>query len=79
MFSRRDILAATAVGGVATAAAMTSTNAAPVKSDITFGNPDDPPQGAINAKNVRRKEGGGGPERRKAGARRMTEGRRRPA
>ena len=53
MFSRRDILAATAVGGVATAAAMTSANAAPVKSDITFGNPDDPPQGAINAKNPR--------------------------
>ena len=53
MFSRRDILAATAVGGVATAAAMTSTNAAPVKRDITFGNPNDPPTGAINAKNPR--------------------------
>jgi oxalate decarboxylase len=26
----------------------------PVKSDITFGNPNDPPTGAINAKNPRR-------------------------
>jgi oxalate decarboxylase len=51
MFSRRDMLAATAVGGAITAAAMTKADAAPVKSDITFGNPDDPPQGAINAKN----------------------------
>jgi oxalate decarboxylase len=32
---------------------MTSANAAPVKSDITFGNPNDPPTGAINAKNPR--------------------------
>jgi len=53
MFSRRDMLAATAVGGVVTAANMTTANAAPVKSDITFGNPNDPPQGAINAKNPR--------------------------
>ena len=53
MFSRRDMLAATAVGGVVTAATMTTTNATPVKSDITFGNPNDPPQGAINAKNPR--------------------------
>src|SRR5271156_4432921 len=53
MFSRRYMLAATAVGGVATAAAMTSANAAPVKSDISFGNPNDPPTGAINAKNPR--------------------------
>src|SRR3982075_3038745 len=58
MFSRRDMLAATAVGGVVTAATMTAANAAavnatPVKSDITFGNPNDPPQGAINAKNPR--------------------------
>src|SRR6202158_4173030 len=53
MFSRRDILAATAVGGGATAAAMTSGNAAPGKSDIPFGNPNDPPTGAINAKNPR--------------------------
>src|SRR3979409_2486303 len=53
MFSRRDMLAATAVGGVVTAATMTTTTAPPVKSDITFGNPNDPPQGAINAKNPR--------------------------
>ncbi|HEX3442830.1 MAG TPA: cupin domain-containing protein, partial [Pseudolabrys sp.] len=53
MFTRRDALAAAAVGGVVTAAAMTPTNAAPVKSDITFGNPDDPPQGAVNATNPR--------------------------
>src|ERR1700674_1649027 len=53
MFSRRDMLAATAVGGVVTAATMTTANATPVKSDITFGNPNDPPQGAINAKNPR--------------------------
>src|SRR5882762_8314320 len=57
MFSRRDMLAATAVGGVVTAATMTGANAdpviTPVKSDISFGNPNDPPQGAINAKNPR--------------------------
>src|ERR1700746_561928 len=60
MFSRRDMLAATAVGGVMTAATMTTAhaattraNATPVKSDISFGNPNDPPQGAINAKNPR--------------------------
>jgi hypothetical protein len=53
MFSRRDMLAATAAGGVMTAATMTTATAAPVKSDITFGNPNDPPQGAINAKNPR--------------------------
>ena len=55
MFSRREVLAATAVGGAMTAAAMTTADAAttqtPVKSDISFGNPNDPPQGAINAKN----------------------------
>jgi oxalate decarboxylase len=32
---------------------MTTANATPVKSDISFGNPNDPPQGAINAKNPR--------------------------
>src|ERR1700757_1406264 len=53
MFTRRDALAAAAVGGVVTAAGMTPANAAPVKSDITFGNPDDPPQGAVNATNPR--------------------------
>src|SRR3977135_800502 len=53
MFSRRDMLAATAVGGVVTAATMTKADATPVKSDISFGNPNDPPQGAINAKNPR--------------------------
>src|ERR1700742_804546 len=54
MFSRRDMLAATAAGGLVTAATMTTADAAtPVKSDITFGNPDDPPQGAVNAKNPR--------------------------
>ena len=51
MFSRRDMLAATAVGGVMTAATMTTADATPIKSEITFGNPNDPPQGAINAKN----------------------------
>src|ERR1700742_1682955 len=57
MFSRRDMLAATAVGGALTAATMTTaanaatTDMTPIKSDISFGNPDDPPQGAINAKN----------------------------
>src|SRR5436305_10907628 len=53
MFSRRDMLAATAVGGVVTAATMSTANATPVKSEIAFGNPNDPPQGAINAKNPR--------------------------
>lgn len=47
------MLAATAVGGAMTAATMTTANVAPVKSDISFGNPNDPPQGAINAKNPR--------------------------
>jgi hypothetical protein len=36
MFSRRDMLAATAVGGVMTAATMTTADATPVKSDISF-------------------------------------------
>src|SRR6202789_2516422 len=54
MSSRRDRLAATAAGGLVTAATMTTADAAtPVKSDITFGNPNGPPQGAINAKNPR--------------------------
>src|SRR6201997_3383477 len=54
MFSRRDMLAATAAGGLVTAATMTTADAAtPVKSDISFGNPNDPPQGAINATNPR--------------------------
>src|SRR6266480_4665997 len=42
MISRREMLAATAVGAAMTAA---TAHAA------TFGNPDEPPQGAINAKN----------------------------
>jgi oxalate decarboxylase len=42
MISRRDILAATAAGAVMSA---TTARAA------SFGNPDEPPQGAINAKN----------------------------
>src|SRR5258705_12056260 len=54
MFSRRDMLAATAAGGLVTAATMTTADAStPIKSDITFGNPNDPPRGAINAKNPR--------------------------
>src|ERR1700722_18317615 len=53
MMSRRDMLAATAVGGVVTAAAMNAANAAPEKAPISFGNPDDPPQGAINGVNLR--------------------------
>src|ERR1700752_3725870 len=39
MFSRRNVLAVTAAGAVATAAHAAS-----------FGNPDQPPQGAVNAK-----------------------------
>jgi oxalate decarboxylase len=53
MISRRDVLAATAVGGVATAVSMSRANATPVKQPIAFGNPNDPPQGAINATNPR--------------------------
>src|ERR1700742_1207099 len=53
MMSRRNVLAATAAGGLVTAATMTTANAIQTKSDITYGNPDDPPQGAINAKNPR--------------------------
>jgi hypothetical protein len=45
MFSRRDMLAATAAGGLVTAATMTTADAAtPVKSEIAFGNPNDPPR-----------------------------------
>src|SRR5882762_6784074 len=43
MISRRELLAATAAG-----AAITATTA----QAATFGNPDAPPQGAINAKNL---------------------------
>jgi oxalate decarboxylase len=43
--SRRGLLAATAAGSLASAAAKAQ---AP-----TFGNPDQPPQGAINATNPR--------------------------
>src|SRR6202453_5134799 len=53
MMSRRDMLAATAVGGAVAAAAMTTANAAPEKAPISFGNPDDPPQGASNDANPR--------------------------
>jgi oxalate decarboxylase len=42
MFSRRDLLAASAMG-----AAMTVSAA----SAGSYGNPDEPPEGAINAKN----------------------------
>jgi oxalate decarboxylase len=42
MISRRDVLAATAAGAVMTAATARA---------ATFGNPDEPPEGAINAKN----------------------------
>src|SRR3981189_980702 len=53
MISRRDALTATAAGAVVTAATMTSASAAPEKAKISFGNPNDPPQGAINATNPR--------------------------
>ena len=53
MLSRREALAATAAGAVITAASMTPSSAAPQKAAISFGNPNDPPQGAINAKNPR--------------------------
>jgi oxalate decarboxylase len=53
MISRREILVSSAVGAVVTATAMSSADAAPVKSDISFGNPNDPPQGAMNATNQR--------------------------
>jgi oxalate decarboxylase len=51
MVSRREVLAATA--GIVAAAGATKVAAAPEKSPISFGNPDDPPQGAINATNPR--------------------------
>jgi oxalate decarboxylase len=41
--SRRQWLAATAAGGIATAAATAGA--------ATFGNPDEPPEGAVNAQN----------------------------
>jgi oxalate decarboxylase len=53
VISRREALAATAAGAVMTAATMTAATAAPEKSPISYGNPDDPPQGAINATNPR--------------------------
>ena len=43
MFSRRELLAMSAAG-----AAMVSSGA----QGATFGNPDEPPQGAINTKNA---------------------------
>jgi hypothetical protein len=45
------VLATTAAAGVATAAIPAT--AAPEKAAISFGNPDDPPQGSINATNPR--------------------------
>jgi oxalate decarboxylase len=51
MVSRREVLAATA--GIVAAAGATKGAAAQEKSPISFGNPDDPPQGAINATNPR--------------------------
>src|ERR1700719_2117746 len=42
MISRRDVLAASAVGAAMTVSAAKAG---------TFGNPDEPPEGAINAKN----------------------------
>jgi oxalate decarboxylase len=51
MISRREVLATTAAAGVATAAIPAT--AAPEKAAISFGNPDDPPQGSINATNPR--------------------------
>jgi oxalate decarboxylase len=53
MISRREALAATAAGAVITAATLTPASAAPEKATITFGNPNDPPQGAVNAANPR--------------------------
>lgn len=41
MFSRRDVLAVSAAGAVMTASAARA---------ASFGNPDQPPQGAVNAK-----------------------------
>jgi signal transduction histidine kinase len=43
--SRREMLAATAAGGVVTVSTINTANATPVKSDITFGNPNDPATG----------------------------------
>jgi signal transduction histidine kinase len=43
--SRREMLAATAAGGVVTVSTMNTANATPVKSDITFSNPNDPATG----------------------------------
>src|SRR5260370_41173230 len=42
-----------ATGGGVVASTKNSANATPVKSDIPFGNPNDPRPGAINAKNPR--------------------------
>jgi oxalate decarboxylase len=53
LISRRDALAAAAAGAVATAATVSTAAAAPEKAPISYGNPDDPPQGAINATNPR--------------------------
>jgi oxalate decarboxylase len=51
---------------------MTTADAAtPVKSEITFGNPNDPPQGAINANPARPRGDGGRAARLRPGARRM--------
>ena len=50
MITRRDALAATAAGAVAAAAMTSAANAAPEKSP-TFGNPDQPAEGAVNVTN----------------------------
>ena len=51
MMSRREVLVTTAAAGVVTAP--TAATAAREKAAISFGNPDDPPQGAVNATNPR--------------------------
>ena len=50
MITRRDALAATAAGAVAAAAMTSAANAAPEKTP-TFGNPDQPAEGAVNVTN----------------------------
>jgi hypothetical protein len=41
-----------ATAGIVAAAGVTTATAAPQKSPISFGNPDDPPQGAINGRGL---------------------------
>jgi hypothetical protein len=57
MFSSRDMLAGAAASGAMAAATMTTADATPVKSYITFGNPNDSPQGCDQCQEFKEHQG----------------------